>query len=92
MGSYPSGHVTRVLVTLGVLALYATPRRWRAVASALVAMSVSLMALARIAVLEHWLTDTLGGLLLGAAWLALLGVVVPHLRRGSPPGRDATKT
>lgn len=33
--SYPSGHVTRVLVTLGVLALYATPRRWRPAAIAL---------------------------------------------------------
>lgn len=85
VGSYPSGHVTRVLVTLGVLALYATPRRWRAVACALVALSVGLMAIARIAVLEHWLTDTLGSLLLGAAWLALLGVVVPQLRQRLPP-------
>lgn len=79
-GSYPSGHVTRVFVTLGVLALYATPRRWRPAVMALTALAVAIMALARVAVLEHWLTDTLGGVLLGAAWLALIGALARPLR------------
>ena len=86
-GSYPSGHVTRVLVTLGVLALYAAPRRWRPAAMALTAWTVAVMALARVAVLEHWLTDTLGGVLLGATWLALMGALAPPLRRLRTTGR-----
>lgn len=79
-GSYPSGHVTRVLITFGVIALHATPRRWRPAAVVLTALTVAVMALARVAALEHWLTDTLGGVLLGTTWLALMGALAPPLR------------
>lgn len=90
VGSYPSGHVTRVLITLGVLALYATPRGWRPAAMALAALTVAVMAVARVAVLEHWLTDTLGGVLLGAAWLALLGATATFVGRST--GRTGPTT
>lgn len=80
-GSFPSGHVTRVVVTLGVLAIYAASRRWRMGAILAASAAAALMALARVAALEHWLTDVIGGALVGTAWLALLAGMAPWLRR-----------
>lgn len=80
-GSYPSGHVTRVVMTLGVLAMYGVPSRWRTRAIMASATFIALMALARVAAQDHWLTDALGGVFLGAAWLALLAAVAPLLGR-----------
>lgn len=80
-GSFPSGHVRRVVVTLGVLAIYGVPSRWRTRAIMASVTFIALMALAHVAAQDHWLTDALGGMFLGAAWLALPAAVPPLLRR-----------
>ncbi len=78
--AYPSGHVTRTLVLLGLLAWaagLATPETRRATARTVLALGVAVgtvvMGAARVASGEHWASDVIGGALLGLAWLA--GVV-----------------
>jgi Membrane-associated phospholipid phosphatase len=77
-GSYPSGHVANA-ATIAVLATVLVARWWVAAAGA---VYVVLMALSRTYLGAHWVTDTVGGALLGAS-VALLGWVVlaPRLRR-----------
>ena len=71
--SFPSGHVTRTIVTLGLLVLLlAGRRRPRLAAAAATTAFVGLMAIARILSGEHWPTDVLGGILLGG--IVVLGV------------------
>ena len=77
-GSYPSGHVANA-ATVAVLAAVLLARWW--VAAAGVAF-VLLMALSRTYLGAHWLTDTIGGALLGAAFaLAAWALAEPVLRR-----------
>ncbi len=77
--AYPSGHVARTVVLLGLLAwlaLQEIPRLRRPfVAPTIVvaaALGVALMGVARIGAGQHWPSDVLGGALLGVAWLALV--------------------
>ena len=70
--SYPSGHVARTVVTLGMLVLIgpsSTRSRW-AGGLAVAAFSV-LMGMARIESGEHWPTDVVGGLLLSGAVVSI---------------------
>lgn len=88
-GSYPSGHVANA-ATIAVLATVLVARWWVAVAGA---VYVVLMALSRTYLGAHWVTDTIGGALLGAS-IALLGWVVlaPRLRaeRETPRPREGS--
>lgn len=88
-GSYPSGHVANA-ATLAVLLAVLTARWWVAVAGA---VYVVLMALSRTYLGAHWITDTIGGALLGAA-IALAGWVLlaPRLRteRVTPRPREGS--
>ncbi|HEU4757910.1 MAG TPA: phosphatase PAP2 family protein [Agromyces sp.] len=66
-GSFPSGHVANaatIAVAIGIIA----PKRWVWVAGAFYTF---LMAVSRTYVGAHWLTDTIGGALIGAG-MALL--------------------
>ncbi len=77
--SYPSGHVLEVLTILGSIAL----RAWRsskrlalrAALVALVALDVVLVAIARIALAEHYPTDVLAGFLGGIGALAVYALL-----------------
>lgn len=80
-GSFPSGHTANaatMAVALGVI----LPRLWLWIAGALYTV---LMALSRTYLGAHWLTDTLGGLLVGAGvavlcWAAFsLRLLAPSL-------------
>jgi membrane-associated phospholipid phosphatase len=84
--SFPSGHAVATAVTaVGLVLVLAPPgpRRWRWEVNAVVLTSV--MALSRVYLRAHWLTDTVAGALLGAGlalgWPALLMAV----RHGRDP-------
>ncbi|MET0828237.1 MAG: phosphatase PAP2 family protein [Microbacterium sp.] len=80
-GSFPSGHVAGA-ATLAMAAFILFPRLW----VALVGIAwVLLMALSRTALHAHWLTDTIGGALIGAGMVLIVaGIFAPLLRRERP--------
>jgi undecaprenyl-diphosphatase len=79
--SFPSGHMTRAVVTGGLLAAIAWPnRRWRLPAAAGAAVFAGLMGAARIAVGEHWFTDVVGAALFGLMALAIIGLIAVRAR------------
>lgn len=74
LSAYPSGHVANLVAVVVVLALILG---WRWFGAVAVVISV-MMALSRTYLNVHWITDDIGGLLLGAglalvAWGALAG-------------------
>jgi membrane-associated phospholipid phosphatase len=87
--SFPSGHAIATAVTaVGLVLVLATPGpgRWRWEVNAVVLTSV--MALSRVYLRAHWLSDTVAGALLGAGlalgWPALL-MAVRHQRDPTAP-------
>ena len=83
--SFPSGHAFAATVLYGGLAAFAVMAlqtwRWR-VSAVLGAVSlVVLVAFTRVALGVHYLSDVLGGMALGLAWLALCLTAVDTLRR-----------
>ena len=83
--SFPSGHVVRSCVAVGVLVWLAWPSprlRWPALAGGLVGLG--LMGLARVASGEHWPSDVIGGYLVGGIVLALFGAGWPFVRERLP--------
>lgn len=84
-GSFPSGHTTNaavVAVSLGLL----LNRTWVWVLGMLY---VVLMALSRTYLGAHWLTDTIGGALLGAGVAILVWCVMQPKLRLEPVGERA---
>jgi membrane protein DedA with SNARE-associated domain/membrane-associated phospholipid phosphatase len=80
--SFPSGHSTVNVVLYGFLAfLIAREIRpaWRLPVALGAATLIFLVAFSRLYLGAHWLSDVLGGLAFGSAWLALLGL--SYLRR-----------
>ena len=71
---YPSGHAFRTVLMAGAVWRTWSPRdRWRRLLrSALVAV-VMLMGAALIYLGDHWMSEVIGGCLLGAAGVGLLG-------------------
>ncbi|MBI2020494.1 phosphatase PAP2 family protein [Candidatus Daviesbacteria bacterium] len=67
--SYPSGHMTRIAfiaTTLFILILLTKKNPWpKYLMIFMIILIVGLMALSRISLGEHWLSDVLGGILLG---------------------------
>jgi membrane protein DedA with SNARE-associated domain/membrane-associated phospholipid phosphatase len=77
--AFPSGHVLRATVIYGFLAVSLaagmTPV-WRWLPYAGAAATVTAVALARLYFGLHWLTDMIGSLALGTAWVAALGLAL----------------
>jgi undecaprenyl-diphosphatase len=74
--SFPSGHTMAATISyglLGYLTLFAFPlrRAMRSAALGCLALLVLVVGFTRMYLSAHWLTDVLGGILLGSAWLAL---------------------
>jgi membrane-associated phospholipid phosphatase len=73
---FPSGHVTRtVVLTASLLVVLTFARRHRPAWLGLSTGLVMLMCLARVAASAHYASDTLGGVALGAAVVALWAFV-----------------
>jgi undecaprenyl-diphosphatase len=94
--SFPSGHATQAVAVYGMLAALAaaTTTSWagKVTAWALAVVVIGLVAVSRLYLGTHWLTDVLGGLALGAAWLFALLTSVrtidqlrEHPRDRAPP-------
>jgi membrane-associated phospholipid phosphatase len=80
-GSYPSGHVANA-ATIAVAAVVIFPRVWVAVVGG---AWVILMAFSRTYLHAHWLSDTLGGAMIGAgaALLVAAAFAMPLARERS---------
>lgn len=80
--SFPSGHSTINMVLYGFLA-FLIARDLRPALRVSVALGfaivIFMIAFSRLYLGAHWLSDVLGGLAFGSAWLALLGL--SYLRR-----------
>jgi membrane-associated phospholipid phosphatase len=75
--SFPSGHTSTAAASWASFALVAGRwwgrRAWPALAGAAVGIAVA-VALSRVLLDVHWLTDVLGGLALGWAWFAVCAI------------------
>lgn len=72
--SFPSGHALGSIVCYGAVALVFLPAvhgRGRRILLAAIAVLVALIGFSRIALGVHFLSDVIGGWLLGAVWLAV---------------------
>ncbi len=78
--SFPSGHATQSLATLGALTLVATARLPGARVPAAAGAAILTLAIgcSRVYLGVHWATDVVAGWLLAASWL----VIVLGLTRG----------
>ncbi len=87
-GSFPSGHVANA-ATIAVAAFVIFPRAW---VVAVGAVWVLLMAFSRTYLHAHWLSDTLGGGLIGAgAALLVAGAFAVPMARERPALREARR-
>lgn len=71
-GSFPSGHTSNA-ATIAMVLWLVFPRVWMAIAGV---VWVVLMALSRTLLAVHWITDTLGGALVGASAALIVGAFV----------------
>jgi undecaprenyl-diphosphatase len=91
LSAYPSGHVANLSAVVVVIALI-LGWRWFAV---LAVVLIAVMGLSRTYLNVHWLTDDLGGLLLGAGLaLVVWGVFAGRIRaeRGPSPAPQGSTT
>lgn len=75
--SFPSGHATMSTVVYGFLAVLvarelAPERRW--LPYAVTASLVGAIALSRLYLGAHWMSDVVGGMSLGLVWISLLAI------------------
>jgi len=71
-GSFPSGHTSNA-ATIAVVLWLVFPRVWMAIIGV---VWVVAMALSRTLLAVHWITDTVGGALVGASAALLVGAFV----------------
>ncbi|MEW8324701.1 MAG: VTT domain-containing protein [Candidatus Thiodiazotropha taylori] len=75
--SFPSAHVLRTITLYGFLSIMVArglTHDWRWLPYSIAAALVGAVALSRLYLGVHWLSDVLGSITLGLAWIALLGI------------------
>ena len=88
--SFPSGHAMSSTVVYGALLLVflpMVPRRWRPTAIVATVLLVALIGFSRLGLGVHFLSDVVGGYVLGLAWLAVSTAAfsIWRVQRGKPP-------
>jgi undecaprenyl-diphosphatase len=88
--SFPSGHAFTSTAMYGALLLVfipAIPKRWRPFAIGAYVTLVAAIAFSRLALGVHFLSDVIGGIVLGAAWLiaATAAFSIWRTERGRKP-------
>jgi membrane-associated phospholipid phosphatase len=77
-GSFPSGHMVRVTLVMGLLALRAARRTRRLLWLWLCVAAVWTVGYSRVYLGHHWPADAAGGILLGGIGLALCLAIAPR--------------
>lgn len=75
--AFPSSHVMRVTVIYGFLSVLiarAVSARWRWLPYTVTGLAIACVAISRLYLGVHWLSDVLGSLTLGLVWVAGLGI------------------
>lgn len=85
-GSFPSGHTANA-ATFAVLAVMLFPRLWTWLAAGL---WIVCMAFSRTVLAAHWLSDTVGGMLIGAGVTLVVGGLMLNWARS--PRADSPRT
>ncbi len=88
--SFPSGHAQAAIVGYSILLLVFLPvmhGAWRTLGIALAVFMVLAIGFSRIALGVHYLSDVLGGFVLGGAWVAAMAAAFNAMRveRGRRP-------
>jgi membrane protein DedA with SNARE-associated domain len=88
--AFPSGHATMSMVAYGFLAAllaghFARPHRW--IVYAVATLLISVIATSRLYLGAHWLSDVIGGMSLGLAWVCLLAIAYYRHPASAPPSR-----
>ena len=74
---FPSAHTVLAVCSFGFLAVLISREvapRWRWLVYAVAWIFILLIAISRLYLGAHWLSDVLGGLLIGLIWISILGV------------------
>ncbi len=87
--SFPSGHAASSIVLygfLGYLLARGKSNQQKLVIALLATLAVLLISFSRIYLGAHWMSDVLGSLTLGAAWIAVLSIAyTQHVQRERVP-------
>lgn len=96
--SFPSGHTLNAVALIGIasyLAIIYGLRRWAYLISSVAALFVLAMGASRIYIGHHWVSDVLVGLLIGAAWAAVVAILhyffVPRPELSRPARGSASR-
>ncbi len=92
---FPSGHTMGSTLLYGLLALIALrfvrPLAWRIAIFAVAIIMIALVGLSRIYLGAHYLTDVLGAIAIGIAWLTFAWTTTDTFRKRSRPRAAAAK-
>ncbi|MEJ2395783.1 MAG: phosphatase PAP2 family protein, partial [Candidatus Thiodiazotropha sp.] len=75
--SFPSAHVLRAATLYGFFSIMlarSLQREWRWLPYSLASLLIGAVTISRLYLGVHWLTDVIGSLMLGIAWVAFLGI------------------